>query len=132
MSKLLIKTIWTSRGRLKRQILLISLLLSFSTAALGGTDYFCIGTIDQIATRASGGIAIISEEMYGDLAGRDICSLIVDWKGVAPDTCKSWLTKALMAQVSGKKLFIQYVDGLTCPTQPTWSSASSPFAIFIK
>jgi hypothetical protein len=112
---------------------LASALVFCLAAALAGTahaEYNCVGHVEQIATRGGGGVSLISTEMFGDGNGRDICSLQADWKGVTPSTCRGWVAQALAAKSSGSTLRIQYTDAYTCPSQPVWSSASSPWAIF--
>ena len=104
--------------------------LALSLAETAHADYNCIGHVEQIATRGGGGVSLISTEMFGDGQGRDICSLQADWKGVTPSTCRGWLAQALAAKSSGSILRLQYVDGYTCPSQPQWTGASSPYAIF--
>jgi len=109
-----------------RKILLLGLFVSTPIFA----DYTCIGKINNINQGRKGTISIISPDMFGDSYGRKICSLTEIWKGVNPEACKGWLSKLLVAKTSNKKLFVQYVDATSCKSQPSWSAANAPWAIW--
>jgi len=112
----------------KMKIFIASILTIVS--GLASADYTCLGRIENLNQNRDGTVSLISQEIFGDTAGRKICSLNGDWKGVSPSVCKGWLSKLLTVKASGKKVTIQYVDNNNCTSQPSWSSASAPMAFW--
>lgn len=108
--------------------LFITLFSGVSVQANEG-NYVCSGTIDSVSQGKVGTVAIISNDIYGDNAGRIICSLASERNGVAVTTCQGWLSKLLTAKATGAELKIRYIDNLTCETQYTWNESNTPWTI---
>jgi hypothetical protein len=108
--------------------LMILIVLIFNCKAVQAS-YICTGKIDHFQVTASGGVQVTSESIFNDGVGRAVCYLTQVWKGVSPESCKTWVAMILAAEATGTVIRIQYQDELTCTTQPTWASASSPWMV---
>ena len=102
------------------------LLVSLSTAY---AEYYCSGAVSHVSIAQNGRVSVISTEIFPDGEGRDVCNLYTPFKGVQTATCRGWLAILMAAQISKEPVTLCYIDTYTCSTQPTWDSASVPWAI---
>ena len=103
---------------------------SFSQWLFGA--YICTGELDDLRVAYTGVVIIMSQVMYGDNAGRAICSVATDYKDVPIETCNAWLGILLSASASNISVRLQYRDGFSCDAQPLWGDASRPHWIGIE
>jgi hypothetical protein len=115
-------------NNISKILLLVSILVSPCVSS--ASDYTCRGGIDAISQSHSGAIALISKDIYGDNSGRMVCNLNDTWNGVSVEVCKGWLSKLLSVNAMSKDIIIQYVDELSCTTQPKWSAVGRPSAFW--
>lgn len=113
------------------RIIIITFII-FLSSINASAGYFCAGKVDEVVVSSSGVVTVLSVEAYGSISGRAICSLKGLWKGVEPSACKGYLSLLLANQKTKSPIRIQYTDQNTCYTQPEWSEASAPFAIYAE
>jgi hypothetical protein len=106
--------------------------LSFFLLAMLSTayaEYYCSGALSHVSIAQNGRVSVTSTEIFPDGQGRDVCNLYTPFKGVETATCRGWLAMLMAAQLSKKSVTLCYTDTYSCSTQPTWDSASAPWAI---
>lgn len=93
---------------LKYYLLTSALLMSANSNALD-----CTGNVLSTRIMNTGTVEL---KIDGPVGGNypDICSVRSTYYNVHPDTCKSWLSLALTAKASGKKVTLWGVSGGTC------------------
>ena len=108
--------------------LIITLYFATLSLVVEASTLSCVGSVDAVNVNSDGGVAIISNDMFGDLNGRTICSLKDTDIGVPIDVCKSWVSQGLASYASGTKIRIAYLNSShsTCSDIPAWSSAELP------
>ena len=118
------KIIWKplTQGLFIGQLLLSSSMIQASTQ-------WCTGSITNIWVDKSGSIYI--HGTWRD-AHTKICSLATTWKGVSPNTCKSWQALTQQAHATQKSVIIQYSNLSACKKLPTYSKAPSPNYVMLR
>ncbi|AWF81089.1 hypothetical protein BTJ40_09835 [Microbulbifer sp. A4B17] len=111
-----------------QSVILTSLLLAGNANAYVNCD----GVVTNFQVNAEGTLQVTSEEIWGDDKGRKICSVEGGETGVGTSTCNAWLSIILSAKLSQTIVRVQYPDGVTCSTIPTWESATTPHMIDIR
>ncbi len=113
-----------------KKLVLVILMVALSSVAKANY-LLCIGKIDQFMTGKSGGVTVISQDIYGDGLGRDVCNIASQWKGVSSETCKIWASQLLAAFSSQTDARIVYTSSAytSCSTQASWDAAESPHTV---
>ena len=90
---------------------------------------WCVGVPDRVQLVKDGRVELISQGLYQDGHGRQICHLKQEWKGVAKEACVAWYSAILAAMVQKTKVMMQYPPNDHCQSQLHWGNAEPPHMI---
>jgi hypothetical protein len=108
-------------------ILTRSLLIGFILLPITAHAWVdCVGKFEKFHVIFDGRVQVYGNALYGNNTGRSVCDVSKVWKGVAPEACKSWVSILLTAQAAQQPIRIQYPDGISCRSMPTWGGAIAP------
>lgn len=100
-----------------KKIFLFCLLTLFTSSVYA--SYSCAGTVRGTTVHPTNG-TIYVESIGADIRWPIICSLVSDYGGVSPETCKSIHATLLTAQTTGKKVRFWFNDDGDCTTHRAW------------
>jgi hypothetical protein len=102
-------------------------LLLLSSSIIQASEQRCTGSITDIWVHRDGSVYISGT--WRD-AHTKICNLATTWKGVSPNTCKSWQKLAQRAHATQKTIILEYSNlsfsFSACKRIPTYDKAPSP------
>lgn len=109
--------------------------LIFFLACLSMTNFthaantWCTGIIGNTYISADGTLVILGSWRRDYTT---ICNVNSARGGVAPETCKSWLSMALSAKLSQTEVTLMYGGIDSCETLPTYGSAPTPSYLMVR
>ncbi len=112
---------------MKKLVTIFFFILTVSSTAHAAT-ITCKGTVAEIETLYTGIVRLnvsgsgVSNKAY-------FCSVKSEWKGISAEVCKSWVSKAIAARVSGKPVEITYLNSSSCSSLPINSASTAPYSV---
>lgn len=106
--------------------IICALIVCFSTSA--HALVFCRGAVTGVYVDNYGGVLIAGGFSPNWI---QICNVTTSWKGVAPETCESWVALATTLQVTQQLATLRYADGVTCDSLPAYGGAPAPHYVMI-
>ncbi|WP_298303438.1 hypothetical protein [uncultured Erythrobacter sp.] len=100
---------------------LLALLIASPAAAF---PRWCDGTATNFHIRTNGDAIYQPSWRGGEYV--QVCNVRVEWKGVPPDVCLTWIAKIDAAIVFGKRIRLKYNDAPPCEQMPINTNAPGP------
>jgi hypothetical protein len=102
---------------------LITGILLIASSAIYAEQQWCSGVISHVWVDKVGATYITGSWRREHT---QICNLSNEWKGVSPNTCRSWLGLAQHAHATQISVVLQYADVPSCKDIPYYGYAPSP------
>ncbi len=103
---------------LRKLLVSAALCMAALAAPCAEANYFCYGTVDQVAAGPDGSVMAVSAGMGWVY----LCHVDSTWNGITPDACKGVLSALLAAKLAGRQVQWAFNDALTCTTHPSWAA----------
>lgn len=95
----------------------------FLLCASANAAQWCTGQVQSVLVDGSGNVAVLAT-FRGDWLS--VCSTEAPWKGVAANTCKSWLGLLSALRISRENVLIYYSGNDPCNAIPSYGNAPAP------
>lgn len=101
--------------------------ITISSMANAAID--CNGTINTVYVTNTGEVITVSS--WNNKYNK-ICNVNQEWKGVATNSCKAWLSISQTAKLNQSPVRMQYANESACDLIPNYGDALAPSYLMLK